>query len=126
MSGRDVSSLGDLEKLYLINRFRYWENAVFQRVRSRKGKKDRSKHFSVQIQFAGRRAEFGLGTANKAVAARKAREIHEHIKVNGWTVTLAKFKWVALDLLSPAPSVSQAYSPTSSLRSATAIGRRSG
>jgi hypothetical protein len=71
---------------------RYWENAVFQRVRSRKGKKDRSKHFSVQIQFAGRRAEFSLGTANKAVAARKAREIHEHLKVNGWTATLAKFK----------------------------------
>jgi hypothetical protein len=71
---------------------RYWENAVFQRVRYRKGKKDRSKHFSVQIQFAGRRAEFSLGTANKAVAARKAREIHEHLKVNGWTATLAKFK----------------------------------
>jgi hypothetical protein len=71
---------------------RYWENAVFQRVRSRKGKKDRSKHFSVQIQFAGRRAEFSLGTANKAVAARKAREIHEHLKVTGWAATLARFK----------------------------------
>src|ERR1700722_17185647 len=45
LSGRDVSSLGDLEKLYLINRFRYWENAVFQRVRYRKKTKDRSKHF---------------------------------------------------------------------------------
>jgi hypothetical protein len=65
---------------------------VFQPVRYRNGRKDRSKHFSVQIQFAGRRAEFGLGTANKAVAARKAREIHEHLKVNGWTATLAKFK----------------------------------
>ncbi len=50
---------------------RYWENAVFQRVRNRQGKKDRSQHFSVQLQLAGRRAEFGLATANRAVAARK-------------------------------------------------------
>jgi hypothetical protein len=71
---------------------RYWESAVFQRVRDRKGKKDRSKHFSVQLQLAGRRAEFSLGTANKAVAARKAREIYEHLKVTGWAATLAKFK----------------------------------
>jgi hypothetical protein len=65
------------------NDIRYWENAVFQRVRYRKNKKDRSKPFRVQIQFAGRRAEFNLGTAKKAVAARKAREIHEHLKVTG-------------------------------------------
>jgi hypothetical protein len=71
---------------------RYWENAVFQRVRDRKGKKNKSKHFSVQLQLAGRRAEFSLGTANKAVAARKAREIYEHLKVTGWAPTLAKFK----------------------------------
>jgi integrase len=71
---------------------RYWENAVFQRVRDRNGKKDRSQHFSVQLQLAGRRAEFGLGTANRAVAARKAREIYEHLKVTGWAATLVKFK----------------------------------
>jgi integrase len=71
---------------------RYWENAVFQRVRNRQGKKDRSQHFSVQLQLAGRRAEFGLATANRAVAARKAREIYEHLKVTGWAATLAKFK----------------------------------
>ena len=71
---------------------RYWENAVFQRVRDRKGKKDRSEHFSVQLQLAGRRAEFGLGTANRAVAARKAGGIYEHLKVTGWATTLAKFK----------------------------------
>ena len=49
-------------------------------------------YFSVQLQRAGRRAEFSLGTANKAVAARKAREIYEHLKATGWTATLAKFK----------------------------------
>jgi hypothetical protein len=73
LSGRDVSSLGDLEKLYLINRFRYWENAVFQRVRYRKRTKDKRQieaFFSVQIrlQAAGR-----VGTVSKEVAARKAR-----------------------------------------------------
>ena len=71
---------------------RYWESAVFQRVRNRNGKEDRSKHFSVQLQLAGRRAEFSLGTANRAVAARKAREIYEHLKVTGWAATLARFK----------------------------------
>jgi hypothetical protein len=77
---------------YARSDIRYWENAVFQRVRDRKDKKDRSKHFSVQLQLAGTRAEFALGTANRAVAARKAREIYEHLKVTGWAATLAKFK----------------------------------
>ena len=59
---------------------RYWQEAVFQRVRRRKGKEEKSKHFSVQLQFAGRRAEFNLGTANRVVAAGKARDIYEHLK----------------------------------------------
>ncbi|MGA8655866.1 MAG: tyrosine-type recombinase/integrase [Chthoniobacterales bacterium] len=71
---------------------RYWQRAVFQRVRYRKAREDKSKHFSVQLQFAGRRAEFNLGTANRVVAAGKARDIYEHLKVNGWAATLANFK----------------------------------
>ena len=65
---------------------------MFQRVRTRKDLQAQSKHFSVQLQFAGRREEFNLGTANKAVAASKAREIYEQLKVTGWAATLAKFK----------------------------------
>ena len=71
---------------------RYWQEAVFQRVRKRKGQKQRGKLFSVQLQFGGRREEFNLGTANKAQAASRAREIFEQLKVNGWAATLSKFK----------------------------------
>jgi hypothetical protein len=71
---------------------RYWQKAVFRRVRSRNGNEDKSKHFSVQLQSEGRRAEFNLGTANNAVAAVKAREVYEHLKVTSWDATIAKFK----------------------------------
>src|SRR5258708_27004312 len=40
----------------------------------------------------GRREEFNLGVGNKSVAANKAREIYEHLKVNGWDATLALYK----------------------------------
>ena len=71
---------------------RYWQKVVFQRVRRRKGKEDKSKHFSVQLQFASRREEFNLRTANRAAAAGRACEIFDHLKVNGWAATLTKFK----------------------------------
>ena len=71
---------------------RYWQKVVFQHVRYRKDRADESKHFSVRLQFAGRREEFNLRTANRIVAARKARDIYEHVKVNGWAATLVKFK----------------------------------
>jgi hypothetical protein len=46
---------------------RFWENAVFQCVRYRKGKKDRSKHFSVR--FSTLRMS---GCQNKAISSSKA------------------------------------------------------
>jgi integrase len=71
---------------------RYWQGTVFQRIRKRNGVKERAKHFSVQLRFGGRRQEFNLGTANRAVAAQKARTIYEYLRVNGWEQTLLKFK----------------------------------
>ena len=73
---------------------RYWQAAVFQRVRNRGGTRQASKHFSVQLMAGGRREEFNLGVSNKSVAAHKAREIYEYLKVNGWDATLAAFKAV--------------------------------
>jgi hypothetical protein len=64
---------------------RYWQAAVFQRG----GTRQASKHFSVQLMAGGRREEFNLGVSNKSVAAHKAREIYEYLKVNGWDATLA-------------------------------------
>src|SRR5260221_321458 len=71
---------------------RYWQAAVFQRVRKRAGARQASKHFSVQLMAGGRREEFNLGVSNKSVAAHKAREIYEFLKVNGWDATLATYK----------------------------------
>jgi integrase len=73
---------------------RYWQAAVFQRVRTRGGTRQASKHFSVQLMAGGKRREFNLGVSNKSVAAQKAREIYEYLKVNGWDATLAAFKAV--------------------------------
>jgi integrase len=67
---------------------RYWEAAVFMRKRGCK----RSRNFSVQLQHEGRREEFNLGSANKAQAARLAREISQYLRVNGWEATLRKYK----------------------------------
>jgi hypothetical protein len=73
---------------------RYWQAAVFQRVRKRNGTRQASKHFSVQLMSGGRREEFNLGVSNKSVAAHKARKIYEYLKVNGWDATLATYKVV--------------------------------
>jgi hypothetical protein len=68
---------------------RYWQAAVFQRVRTRGGSRQASKHFSVQLMAGGRREEFDLGVSNKSVVAHKAREIYEYLKVNGRDATMA-------------------------------------
>jgi hypothetical protein len=56
---------------------RYWQGVAFQRVRKGDGTRERARHFSVQLRVGGRREEFNLGTANRAVAAQKARAIAE-------------------------------------------------
>jgi len=35
---------------------------------------------------------FSLGTANRAAAAARARDIYLHLAANGWETTLTKFK----------------------------------
>jgi len=44
------------------------------------------------VQFQGKRAFFPLGTPNRAAAAAKARDIFLFLTVNGWPLTLAKYK----------------------------------
>jgi integrase len=80
------------ERRYAKSDIRHWQACVFQRVRNRNGRKEKAASYSVQLQFGGRREEFNLSTANKAMAASKAREIHQHLEVNGWDATLAKYK----------------------------------
>jgi hypothetical protein len=46
----------------------------------------------VRVQHTGRREMFSLGTANRAAAAARARDIYLHLAANGWETTLTKFK----------------------------------
>src|SRR5258708_12306107 len=62
---------------------RYWQAAVFQRVRNRPGNRQASKHFSVQLMAGGRREEFNLGVSNKAVPPPKPRAIYAHLTAHG-------------------------------------------
>jgi hypothetical protein len=61
---------------------RYWRGkVVFQTPASRT--------YSVQLQYAGRRAYVGLKTANKEEAATLARKFYEALRANGWDAALA-------------------------------------
>jgi len=54
---------------------RHWEQVLFHDGFTRDGKRHEVPDWSVRIQQKGRREAFSLGTANKAAAAAKAREV---------------------------------------------------
>jgi integrase len=54
-----------------------------------------SAHFNIQIQHRGERHRFPLETADKTVAAERARTRYLHLVANGWTATLEKYKQIA-------------------------------
>jgi integrase len=63
---------------------RYWESVVFQR---RAGG-----NWWVQIQHAGRREKFSLGTPFKPTAATRARDFYQKLLVKSWDETLGSFR----------------------------------
>jgi integrase len=67
---------------------RYWSDRIFHRQRGG----DADKHWTAQMQHAGRREQFPLGTPNKAAAAAKARSIYLSLQASGWETTLAAYK----------------------------------
>ena len=71
---------------------RYWREAVFQPSYTRNGARREVDHFAVKLQFAGRRETIPLETANREIAAQKAREIYLYLQSHGWDETLLKFK----------------------------------
>ncbi len=68
---------------------RYWSEKVFKRARSGQGA---DAHWTAQVQHLRRREQFPLGTANKAMAAAKARDIYLSLQARGWEETLATYK----------------------------------
>jgi integrase len=71
---------------------RYWERAIFQPTYTRYGQVRKVGEWAAKIQHLGRRETFSLGSANKARAASRAKEIYLSLQGAGWDATLAKFK----------------------------------
>jgi integrase len=71
---------------------RHWQQAVFRRRYQHKNRPVQVGHYSVQLMFRRTREEFALGTANRAAAAARAKEIYQFLVANGWDATIAKFK----------------------------------
>src|SRR5262245_23394943 len=55
---------------------RYWEKSIFRPTYTRDGIAWRVGGWAVKIQHLGRRETFCLGSANKASAAARAKEIY--------------------------------------------------
>jgi integrase len=71
---------------------RYWERAIFQPTYIRDGEVRKVSEWAAKIQHLGRRETFPLGSANKAAAAGKAKEIYLSLRAAGWDATIARFK----------------------------------
>jgi integrase len=71
---------------------RYWQQAIFQPSYTWKGAKRNVGHWAVKVQHGGRRETIPLGTANKAAAANKARDLYLCLQSSGWDEALLKFK----------------------------------
>ena len=71
---------------------RYWQQAVFQQSYTWKGTKRNVGHWAVKVQHGGRRETIPLGTANKTVAANKAKKLYFYLQSSGWDEALFKFK----------------------------------
>jgi len=71
---------------------RYWEKAIFQPTYTRDGQVRRIGEWAAKVQHLGRRETFSLGSANKANAASRAKEIYLSLQAAGWDTTVTKFK----------------------------------
>ena len=71
------------------NDSRYWASRIFRPVNDRG---EASPHYSMKVQFRGRRMAFTLGTANKEAAARRAAGIYADLLTLGVEATLAKHR----------------------------------
>ena len=71
----------------------YWKQKVFQlKYKKANGEDGEVETYSVRIQHKGRREVFSTGEPNKQHAAKKAREIYEYLRSNGWENAISKYK----------------------------------
>ena len=67
----------------------FWKARLEHRCYTREGKLIEVNEWSVRIKHEGTRKSFALESANKDIAAAKARDIYLSLVAKGWTVTLA-------------------------------------
>jgi integrase len=70
---------------------RYWRSRVFKPVVVENGSRREVRHFSVRMQWNGKRCCFPLNCGNIEVAALAAANIFKSLQKNGWPETLVKY-----------------------------------
>lgn len=71
---------------------RYWRDRVRQRSFRYKNRTEVSKEWQLRLQFEGQDNWFPLGTDNRDVAARKARDIYRIANAQGIEAAVQRFK----------------------------------
>ena len=71
------------------NDARYWLPRLFRKINARG---ETSPHYSMRVQFRGRRMAFALGTGNKDAAARLAAGLYGELLAKGLDAVLAKYR----------------------------------
>lgn len=71
------------------NSANYWKARIFKPVNDRT---EQSPHFSMKIQFRGKRVSFTLGTSNQEAAAARAAGIYGDLLTLGIDGALAKHR----------------------------------
>ncbi len=78
----------------------FWQARLKRRsYKDRQGRVVEVPEWQVRMFHAGKEDWFNLGTANKAAASVKARDIYLHLKMHGWDATLTEFKPKAAERL---------------------------
>jgi integrase len=71
----------------------YWTKRIRKRsYRLSDGERQVVEEWQVYIQHMGRREWFALGSNNKIVASKRAAEIYQSLRLNGWENTITKYK----------------------------------
>lgn len=71
----------------------FWNARLKRRTYvDRSGKRVEVPNWQVRLQKDRKEGWFNLGTANRAEAARKAKEVFTFLDANGWDATLQRFK----------------------------------
>jgi hypothetical protein len=75
-----------------ITHLKHWQKRIFKPKFSRNGVQHESVLWAVEIQFAGERRRWSLGTPNASAAAARALEIYKFLYAHGWEETEREFQ----------------------------------